>query len=191
MRKLIWGMSVSLDGYMAAPDGDLGWHLIDEELHSHFNDDLATMSAFLDGRVTYELMAEYWPTADEDPESPPVIVEFARIWKRMPKIVFSRTLEHADWNTTIVRAVVPEEIEALKQGDGGDLVLGGADVATTFVELDLIDEYRVYIHPIVLGRGRPMFHPTDARLDLDLVEHQVFGSGVVLLRYARLRGGRS
>lgn len=180
-------MSVSLDGFMSGPDGDLDWHSVDHELHAHFNEWLGTASAFLDGRVTYELMADFWPTADADPESEPVIVEFARIWREIPKVVFSRTLTHADWNATVTREVVPAEIEDLKRGDGGDLVLGGADIANTFMRLDLIDEYRLYVHPIALGQGRPAFHPFEARLPLELAEHRAFTNGVALLRYARVR----
>jgi dihydrofolate reductase len=185
MRRIVWSMSVSLDGYMAAPDGGLEWHMISDELHSHFNEQLAAMSAFLDGRVTYELMAEFWPTADEDPAAAAPVAEFARMWREMPKIVFSRTLERAGWNTTVVREVVPEEIEALRAQPGGDMALGGADLAATFMGHDLIDEYGLYVHPIVLGRGQPMFQPSDARVDLRLAETRPFDNGVVLLRYSR------
>jgi dihydrofolate reductase len=87
------------------------------------------------------------------------MVEFARIWRDMPKIVFSRTLERADWNATVVRDVVPEEIRELKAQPGGDMALGGADLAAAFMRHDLIDEYRLYVHPIVIGRGKPLFQP--------------------------------
>jgi dihydrofolate reductase len=103
-------MSVSLDGFIEGPDRELDWHLLDDELHGHFNEQLGAMGAFLDGRVTYALMAGFWPTADTDPSSARLMVEFACIWRDMPKIVFSRTLERADWNTTIVRDLVAEEI---------------------------------------------------------------------------------
>ena len=114
MRKVILTMSVSLDGFIEGPNREIDWHMVDDELHSHFNEWLAAMGAFLSGRVTYELMAEFWPTADSDPSSTGPMVEFARIWRDMPKIVYSTTLEHADWNTTVVRDVVPEEVMALK-----------------------------------------------------------------------------
>lgn len=185
MRKIVWMMSVSLDGYMEGPDRELDWHLVDDELHRHFNDVLGAMGAFLDGRVTYELMAEFWPTADTDPASTAPMAEFARIWRDMPKLVFSRTLERADWNSTVVREVVADDIMALKAEPGGDLALGGADLAATFLRLDLIDEYRLYVHPIVLGRGNPMFSPTADRIDLRLAETRTFGTGVILLRYER------
>jgi dihydrofolate reductase len=185
VRKIVVSMSVSLDGYMEGPDRDIGWHLVDEELHDHFNEWLAGMGAFLEGRVTYELMAGFWPTADADPASTRPMVEFARIWLDMPKIVYSRTLEHADWNTTIVRDVVVDEVLALKAEPGGDMVLGGADLAATFRKHDLIDEYRLYVNPVLLGAGKPLFAPSDARTDLRLVDTRVFGTGVVLLHYER------
>jgi dihydrofolate reductase len=143
------------------------------------------MGVFLDGRVTYELMAGFWPTADRDPSSTEPVVEFARIWRDMPKIVYSRTLDRADWNSTVVRDVVPEEVMELKAQPGGDMVLGGADVAASFMSHDLIDEYRIYVHPVVIGRGRPLFPAADAKIDLKLVETRTFGNGVVLLRYQR------
>jgi dihydrofolate reductase len=188
MRRLVWTMSVSLDGFMEGPDREIDWHRVDNELHQHFNDELRGAGAFLDGRVTYELMAEYWPTADTDPATPAPVVEFARIWRAMPKIVYSRTLEHADWNTTIVRDVVPQEVRALQTQPGGDLILGGADLSATFLAHDLIDEIRVYVHPVVLGRGKPMFSHADTRRALRLDETRAFGNGVVLLRYTVSHG---
>jgi dihydrofolate reductase len=185
MRKIILMMSVSLDGFFEGPGRELDWHLVDEELHAHFNEELRSMGAFLDGRVTHELMAGFWPRADTDPSSTGPVVEFARIWRDMPKVVYSRTLERADWNTTIVRDVVVDEILELKAQPGGDLALGGADLAATFLRLDLVDEYRLYVHPVVLGRGRPLFPASDARISLELAETRTFSNGVVLLRYVR------
>ncbi|MBA3799960.1 MAG: dihydrofolate reductase [Geodermatophilaceae bacterium] len=185
MRKIILWMSVSLDGFIEGPDRELDWHLVDDELHDHFNEQLNAMGAFLNGRVTYELMAEFWPTADTDPSSTRPMVEFARIWRDMPKIVYSQTLERADWNTTVVRDVVPAEVLELKTQPGGDLVLGGADLAAAFRRHDLVDEYRLYIHPTIIGAGRPLFPPTRTKVDLRLVETRTFGIGVVLLRYQR------
>ncbi|MFI9586617.1 dihydrofolate reductase family protein [Streptomyces sp. NPDC052236] len=183
MRKIILMMSLSLDGFMEGPNREIDWHLVDDELHRHFNEESRKMGAFLDGRVTYELMADFWPTADTDPSSTEPMVEFAGIWRDMPKFVFSRTLERADWNTTIVRDVVVEDIMALKAQPGGDLALGGADLAATFMRHDLIDEYHLYVHPVVIGRGKPLFQPSDRRIDLRLAETRTFGNGVVLLRY--------
>ncbi|MEY9968613.1 dihydrofolate reductase [Streptacidiphilus sp. MAP12-16] len=183
MRKIILMMSVSLDGFIEGPERQIDWHLVDDELHSHFNAQLRTMGAFLSGRVTHQLMAGFWPTADADPSITGPVAEFAAIWRDTPKIVFSRTLERADWNTTVMPDVVVEEIMALKAQPGGDLALGGADLAAAFREHDLIDEYRIYIHPVLIGRGKPLFQPSDTKRDLRLAETRTFGNGVVLLRY--------
>ncbi|WBB70286.1 dihydrofolate reductase family protein [Micromonospora sp. WMMD812] len=185
MRKIVVHMSVSLDGYFEGPGGDISWHRVDEELHQHFNDELRTMGGFLNGRVTYELMAAFWPTADQDPTSSAPMKEFAGIWRDMPKIVYSRTLEKADWNATVVHEVEPDEVRRLKAEPGGDLALGGGDLLATFARHDLVDEYRTYVHPVLIGHGRPLFPSRDARTDLRLVEGRVFGNGVVLLRHQR------
>lgn len=178
-------MSVSLDGFIEGPDREIDWHLVDDELHSHFNEQLATMGAFVSGRVTYELMAGFWPTADSDASSTGPVADFARIWRDMPKVVYSRTLKEAGWNTTIVREVLPDEVRALKAQPGGDLALGGAELVTTFRHHDLVDEYRLYVHPVLIGRGKPLFQTSDTRQALRLAETRQFGNGVVLLRYAR------
>ena len=185
MKKIVLWMSISIDGYFEGPDHDLSWHRVDDELHQDFNDRLRTMSAFLDGRVTYELMARFWPFADEDPANPAPVREFAGIWRDTPKIVYSRTLEHADWNSTVVRKVTANDVQRLKAEPGGDLALGGADLAATFRRLDLIDEYRLYVHPVVLGSGEPLFPASGPATDLRLVDTQRFGNGVVALHYAR------
>jgi dihydrofolate reductase len=189
MPKIIWMMSVSLDGYMEGPEHDLDWQIVDDELHQHFNDELRTMAAFCEGRVTYELMARFWPTADGDPASTPPMVEFAGIWREKPKYVFSRSIDHADWNTTVVSDVVPETVRAIQADVGGDIMIGGAELAAAFRRYRLVDEYRMYVHPVVLGAGTAMFAPIDGgedREELRLVENRAFGSGVVLLRYDRL-----
>lgn len=185
MRKIILMMSVSVDGFFEGPERDISWHLVDEELHQHFNDECRAMGAFMDGRITYELMAEFWPTADQDPDSTAAMAEFAGIWRDKPKFVFSRTLTTAEWNTTVIHDVVPEEIAELKAQPGGDLALSGANLAATFMRHTLIDEYRLYVHPVVLGQGRPLFQSPDTRMDLTLAGTRSFGNGVVLLRYER------
>jgi dihydrofolate reductase len=185
MRKIILSMSVSLDGFFEGPNREIDWHTVDDELLRHFNERIGALGGLLTGRVTHELMAEFWPTADQDPELSEPMREFAGIWRDMPKIVFSRTLEKADWNATVVREVVPEAIRALKEQADGDLVVGGADLAAEFRRHDLIDEYSIYVHPVLLGRGNPLFRETDALARLRLTESRVFGNGVVLLRYER------
>jgi dihydrofolate reductase len=187
MRKIVLMMSVSLDGFIEGPNRELDWHLVDDELHRHFNEVIGAMGGFLSGRVMHELMAGFWPTADQDPDSSAPMVEYARIWRDMPKIVYSRTLERADWNATVVRDVVPEEVMELKARPGGDLGLGGADLAATFMRYDLIDDYRLYVHPVVIGRGKPLFPVSDSRTELQLDETRTFGNGVVLLHHRRPR----
>ncbi|TFV88904.1 dihydrofolate reductase family protein [Blastococcus sp. CT_GayMR16] len=189
MRRIVQMTSVSLDGFFEGPGGNLDWHLVDDEVHQEFNDVLGAMSTFLDGRVTHELMAEFWPTADADPDSSPPMAEFARIWRDMPKVVFSRSLEHADWNSTVVRDVDPAEIRRLQAQPGGDMAVGGARLADAFRRLDLIDEYRIYVHPVLLGEGTPLFRPAERPVGLRLLETRAFGNGVVLLRYERAGSG--
>jgi dihydrofolate reductase len=157
-------ISVSLDGLIEGPNREIDWHMVDDELHQHFNDQLRDAGAFLDGRVTDELMAGVWPTADADPAASLIVVEFARIWRAMPKIVYSRTLERAPWNATVVRDVIPEDVMELKARAGGDLFVGGADLAATFMRQGLIDEYRIYVHPVVLGAGKPLFPVSATRI---------------------------
>lgn len=187
MRKIVVQLSVSLDGFIEGPRGELDWHQVDEELHTHFNQYLGSMGAFLHGRAMYELMAAYWPQADQDPDAPASVVEFARIWRDMPKLVYSRTLRQAGWNATIVPEVVPEEVQRLKEEPGGDLALGGADLAATFLRHGLIDEYRLYVMPVALGGGKPLFPQGTARTDFRLLESRTFGNGVELLRYQCLQ----
>jgi dihydrofolate reductase len=183
MRKVMYAMSVSLDGFIEAPDGDLSWSFPDEELHQHFNDREREIDIYLYGRRLYENMVAYWPTADENPSAPQHEIEYARIWKSKPKIVFSKTLEHVEWNSRLVRGNIVEEINKLKAQPGKGMSVGGAGLASTFMQLDLIDEYSLYIHPVILGAGKPMFGRLYDRINLQLLETRIFGSGVILLRY--------
>ncbi|MFD3694848.1 dihydrofolate reductase family protein [Streptomyces sp. NPDC058646] len=185
MRKIILWMSVSLDGFFEGPERQIDWHLVDDELHRHFNDQARTIGAFLEGRVSYELMEGYWPTADQDPAASATEAEFARIWRDTPKYVYSRTLQTVGPNAQIVRDVVPDEVAALKAAPGGDLVVGGADLAASFLRHDLVDAYRIYVHPVLIGRGRTLFPPSAARTPLRLDGTRTFGNGVVELRYER------
>jgi dihydrofolate reductase len=187
MGKLVLQMGLSLDGFMEGPDHDISWHMVDEELHTYMNDYLRGVGAFLQGRVTHELMVDYWPNADEDPSNPAPIREFAKIWRDKPKYVFSRTFDNTDWNTTVLREVDPEQIADLKARYDVDVELGGANLAATFMRLDLIDEYRLYINPVVIGAGTRLF-PPDLELSLRLAETHSFGNGVVLLHYQRETG---
>ncbi|WP_026425946.1 dihydrofolate reductase family protein [Actinokineospora inagensis] len=183
MREIVLHQTVSLDGFFEGPGGDISWHEVDDELHSYINSRLAVMGGFLSGRVTHQLMVDYWPTADEDPDAPAPIAEFARIWRDMPKFVFSRTLTSAGWNTTIMRDVLPAEIEVLKAAPGGDLVLSGAVLAETFLRYGLVDQVLLYVSPVVLGAGRSLFPGNGFRLPLRLAETKAFDNGTVMLRY--------
>jgi dihydrofolate reductase len=183
--NIVATFGVSVDGFFEGPNREIDWHIVDDEFHRYVNGVLRESGAFLSGRITHELMASFWPTAAENPVSTPPMVEFAGIWLDKSKFVYSKTLDHADWNTTIVREVVPYEVRALRERFDGDLALSGADLARVFMEDDLIDEYRLYVQPVVLGRGRPLFLPSDAQTKLRLLETRTFGTGVVLLHYGR------
>ncbi|MFC9354335.1 dihydrofolate reductase family protein [Arthrobacter sp. NPDC057013] len=184
MRKIILMMSVSVDGFFEAPGRDISWHLVNDELLEHLNALFRTMSAFMSGRITHELMAAYWPTADKDPRLSAPMAEFAGIWRGMPKFVFSRTLTGAGWNTTVVSDVVPDQIAELKAQPGGDIALSGANLASSLMRHGLIDEYRILVHPVVLGRGRPLFEDPDVGMSLRLEGTRPFSNGVVLLHYS-------
>jgi dihydrofolate reductase len=183
MGTLVYSMSVSLDGFVETTSRSLDWVLIDEELHSFFNDEARAMSAFLYGRRLYELMIDYWPTAETDPAATPAMLEFARIWKNKPKIVFSRTLTGVDWNSRLIRDDAAKEVARLKAQPGFDMDVGGPTTASALMRLGLIDEYRLFVHPVILGAGTPFFPALDDRIGLRLLETRNFGSGVVYLRY--------
>lgn len=183
MRKVTYSMSVSLDGFIETPDLGIDWVIVDEELHTFFNDQARETDVFLYGRRMYELMTEFWPTADADPSNPDFVVEYSRIWKDMPKVVFSKTLDKVEWNSRLVREDIAGEIAKLKAQPGRDLSVGGPNLASTFMQLGLIDEYGLFVNPIVLGRGTPFFPASHKPLNLQLIETRTFASGVVYLRY--------
>jgi dihydrofolate reductase len=128
-------------------------------------------------------MAAYWPTADSDPSIPDYLAEFASIWRDKPKVVFSNTLDKVEWNSRLATGTIPEEIAKLKEQPDNDMELGGPNLAATFMQLGLIDEYRLFVQPVILGAGTPFFPPFDNKRDLLLVETKTFESGVVYLRY--------
>jgi dihydrofolate reductase len=185
MRRLIYSMGVSLDGFIAGPNGEIDWSAPDEELHRFHNQQMREIGVHLCGRRLYEVMA-YWDTADQNPSAPEHELEFARIWKDTPKIVFSNTLEKVEGNATLVRDSVAEEVAKLKEQPGKDLAVGGAGLASDLIKLGLIDEYRLFVSPVVLGGGTPYFPALDERINLELVETRAFGSRVVYVRYRRV-----
>jgi dihydrofolate reductase len=180
--ELVYSFSVSLDGYINTPTGSLDWVDIDQEVHSWFNDRARDATGFVYGRRLYEVMAAYWPTAGSHPDTSPVEVEFAEIWNARPKIVFSRTLEHAEHADRLLRTDIVDEIAGLKSEFDGLLDVGGATLASPLIERNLIDRYEIVVHPVVLGGGTPFF-PAGATLDLRLVETRTFDKGAVLLSY--------
>jgi dihydrofolate reductase len=184
MRKLIYSMGVSLDGFIAGPGGEIDWSAPDEELHRFHNQQARAVDVHLYGRRLYETMI-FWETAGEDPSAPEPVLEFAGIWKDTPKVVFSRTLEKVEGNARLARDGAAEELARLKEQPGKDLAVGGAGLASTFIELDLVDEYRLFVSPVVLGGGTPYFPARDERIGLELIETRTFGSRVVYLRYRR------
>jgi len=188
-RTVIYSMAVSLDGFIAGPGGEIDWAAPDEELMRFHNLQTREIGAHLCGRGLYEDMLP-WETAEQTRPGP-LEVEFARIWKAIPKVVFSTTLHRVEGNARLARADVADEVAALAGQPGPGVVsAGGARFAATLIRLDLIDEYRQFVNPIVLGGGTPYFPPLRQRLDLKLLETRTFGSGVVYLRCRRTRGGQ-
>ena len=185
MRKVIYSMTVSLDGYIADPNGEIDWSAPDEELHRFHNERVRELGAHLLGRRLYQEML-YWETADEDPSATDYTLEFARIWKALPRIVFSNTLERVEGNARLAGDNVAEEVARLKEQPGQDVAVGGAGLASTLIKLDLVDEYQLFVSPVVLGGGTPYFPPLNARINLELVETRTFGSRVVYVRYRRV-----
>ena len=185
MRDLIYSMSVSLDGFIAGPDGEIDWSVPDEELHRFHNQRVRETGASLLGRRLYETML-YWETADENPSATDYELEFARLWKDTPMIVFSKTLEKVEGNARLATDGVAEEVARLKEEPGQDLAVGGAGLASTLMKAGLIDEYGLFVSPVVLGGGTPYFPALDERIHLELVETRTFGSRVVYVRYRRV-----
>lgn len=185
MRPVIYSMVVSLDGAVEAPDGSFEWAYPDEELHRHFNDvDANEVDTHLYGRVMWEQMAAYWPAAAHDAGLPPWEREYAAIWDRAEKVVVSSTLESVGLGARLVRgADLLEEVRRLKARLGKGISVGGVQLAVSLARVGLVDEFRLYKAPIVLGGGRPMFDGIGTSLPLRLLETRTFASGVVLLRY--------
>lgn len=183
MRKVMYAISVSLDGYIEAANGDISWSFPDEELHKHFNERESMIDIHLYGRRLYENMTAYWPSADENPSAPQHEIEYAHIWKNKPKVVFSKTLDHVESNSTLIRDNIANEVNNLKAQPGKDMSVGGAGLASTFMKLGLIDEYWLYIFPIILGSGKLMFQQVERKHSLKLIETHRFGGDVILLRY--------
>jgi dihydrofolate reductase len=186
MGKVIYGMGVSLDGYIEDPHGDFGFAAPDEEIHRLANEWAREAAAFLYGRRLYEVMESYWPQAAARDDQPEVEAQFARAYVQTPRIVFSDTMDSVSEGARLVRSHdAVAEVTRLKQEIDGDLGLGGATLAASLI--DLIDEFRMWISPVAVGGGTPFFPATGSALRLRLREHRAFGSGAVYLRYERAR----
>ncbi len=184
MRKLIVFNHVSLDGYFVDVNGDMSWaksHNNDAEWKAFVAENAKGDGPLLFGRVTYELMASFWPTPIADQHDPVV----AERMNSLPKVVFSRTLDKASWNNTkLVKGDMAEEIRKMKKESGdGMAILGSGSIVSQLASEGLIDEYQVVVNPVVLGQGRTMFDGVKEKLNLKLTKTRAFGNGNVFLCY--------
>ncbi|NEA21281.1 dihydrofolate reductase family protein [Actinomadura bangladeshensis] len=187
MRKLSFGMNLSLDGYVAAPGDELGWSVPSDELFQWWSDRVGATELALYGRGLWETMSSHWRTADQQPDVTPAESEYARRWRDMPKVVFSSTISTVDWNARLVSGDAVAEITRLKAGDGGPMDIGGATLAAAAMRAGLIDEYVLVTAPVLVGGGTPFFTALDNWVNLTLVETRTFPDGVVLTRYETKR----
>ena len=183
MRNVTYSMGMSLDGYIVGPDGDFNWTAPGDEVFRFVTDEIREVGVHLLGRRLYETML-YWEAADQDPSLADSILEWAALWKALPKVVFSTTLSAVQGNTRLASDGLAEEIERLRAEHGtGDIAIGGATLAAEAAALGLIDEYRPRVYPVLVGGGTPYFPQHEHRVDLELVETRAFSSNVVYLRY--------
>jgi dihydrofolate reductase len=183
MRSVTFSMGMSLDGYIVGPDGGFDWTAPDEEVFRFVTDEIREVGVHLMGRRLYETML-YWETADQDPSLDDSMLEWAAIWQRLPKVVFSTTLSAVQGNTRLASGGLAEEIQRLRAEPGeGNIAIGGATLAAEVAALGLIDEYRARVYPVLTGGGIPFFPRQQRRVDLELVETRTFGSKVVYLRH--------
>jgi len=187
MRKLTFAMNLSVDGYIAAPGGDLGWSVPGDELFQWWSDRVGATGLALYGRRLWETMSPHWPTADQQPGATPAEIEFARRWRDMPKVVFSSTLSAVDWNARLVTGDAVTEITRLKGEDGGPMDIGGATLAAAAMRAGLIDEYVTVTHPVLVGGGKPFFTALDTWVNLTVVDTRAFPNGVVMTKYRTRR----
>lgn len=181
MRKVIVSEMITLDGFFSGPNGEIDWFFWNEEMAKSAIDLISTVDTLLFGRVTYELMASYWPSASPPTEDPIIIDNM----NNLSKIVFSKTLEKIEWkNTKLIKEITAEEILKMKKQPGKNMVIyGSGSIVSAFMNLGLIDEYHLFINPIVLGSGKPLFKNIKDRHNLKLVNTKAFKDGVVLLDY--------
>jgi dihydrofolate reductase len=177
-------MSVSVDGFIAGPDGNFDWAAPDEELHRFHNEQARALGGHVLGRRLYETMT-FWETAQENPAVADYELEFAEIWQALPKVVFSHTLDEVVGNTRLARGGIAEEVAELQERFGKDVAIGGVDLAAEAIRLGLVDDFRLFVYPVVVGGGKPFFPALAQSLPLQLIETKTFGSKVVYLHYER------
>lgn len=183
MRSVTCSMGMSLDGYVVGPDGGFDWTAPDEELFRFVTEQIKHVGVHLMGRRLYETML-YWETADQDPSLDASMLEWAGLWKPLPKVVFSRTLTAVQGSARLAAGGLAEEVERWRAEPGeGEIALGGATLAAEAAALGLVDEYRVRVHPLLVGGGIPLFPQRGRRVDLELVESRTFSSGVGYVRH--------
>lgn len=187
MRKIVYWVHTSIDGHIAGPGGAFDWPSLGPELYGYSEAINEGVDTLLYGRVVWEMMAAYWPTADADPATTDEHARvFAPFWRRTPKVVISRTLEKTAWDAQVIGKNLAEEVQELKRRPGGDILLtGGAEAAASLTELGLLDDYRIVVHPVVLGGGRRLFAQPEARIGMRLTDSRTFDAQTVLLRYER------
>lgn len=182
MRKIIYWVHTSIDGFIEGPNGEFDWPAVGPELSGYSRELHDRVDTFLYGRRVWELMAGYWPTAESVSDDPHDLW-FAPVWRATPKIVFSGTLTSADWDTRVIGADLVDQVTAMKEAPGKDLLLtGGAELAAELAAHGLIDEYHVAVHPVVLGGGKRVF-PVAQRLSPTLAGTTVYDDRVAVLRY--------
>ncbi len=185
MRKIILQMMVSLDGYFEGPNGELDWHVVDDEFNAYAHNFLDTLDGFIFGRKTYELMANYWPSEAGLRDDPVV----ARYMNSLHKYVVTNSLKEVKWvNSSLLEGDPVDEIARLKAQPGKDLaIFGGSDLFVSLNHPELIDEYRIFVAPVILGKGKPLFAGLKNQLKLKLVRSQGFQSGVVMNSYTIIK----
>ncbi len=181
MRRIIFQNMITLDGYFEGPNKEIDWHVVDEEFNHYAADLLDSVDTLLFGRVTYQLMAGYWPTPAARTDDPVI----ARKMNELQKIVFSKSLNEATWeNTRLVRDDAVSETSRLKQQPGADMaIFGSSDLAVGLAGAGLIDDYRIFVNPLFLGAGKPLLRGLPGRLHLTLMKARQFDSGVMMLCY--------
>jgi dihydrofolate reductase len=187
MRSVTYSMGASLDGFIVGPDGGFQWTAPDAQVFRFHIDEIRGVGVHLLGRKLYETML-YWETADQDPSLGDAELEWAALWNPLPKVVFSTTLSAVQGHARLASGDLAEEIERLRAEPGeGDIAIGGATLAAEAAALDLIDEYRVWVYPVLVGGGISYFPHRERRVNLELVETRTLGSTVVYLRYRVVR----